>query len=172
MRRPWALPVGAVLGGIMAMGCGSSTAAGPSTTTPRAESYVGSPLSWLSVEARSWNKRLNDDQAVIDSASVTSPEVGASAYFARLASACTQLADDARLAGQIPTAPSRSLATAWRAMTVHTESYASDCLVLTRTHSSVALTRWNESLKAMDAANGSLNSVVATVRGTSGGSAG
>ena len=156
----------------MAMGCGSSTGATSSTATTHAVGYVGSPLSWLSVKARPWNKRLNDDQAFIDTASGANPEIGASAYFARLASACTRLSHDARLAMQIPTAPSRHLAEAWRAMTVHTENYASDCLTVTRTHSSASLTRWNQSLKAMNTANGNLNSAVAVVRGTSGESAG
>jgi hypothetical protein len=48
-------------------------------------------------------------------------------------------------------------------------AYADDCLTLTRTQSNAALTRWNDSLKAMDSANGALNAAVAAVRNSSGG---
>jgi hypothetical protein len=49
-------------------------------------------------------------------------------------------------------------------MVTETVAYADDCLTLTRTQSNAALTRWNDSLKAMDSANGALNAAVAAVR--------
>ena len=52
-------------------------------------------------------------------------------------------------------------------MTAHTEAYASDCLTLTRTHSTAALKRWNQSLALMNSANGALNSEVSAIRNDS-----
>ena len=72
---------------------------------------------------------------------------------------------------RVKAAPSASLESAWLSMTAHTETYAADCLTLTHTRSSAALTRWNQSLNAMNSANAALNTVVAAVRGKAGGSA-
>jgi hypothetical protein len=149
------------MSGATAMGCGGSTAA---TTTTGAPAYTGSALSWLSAKARPFNKRLNDDQAVVDVASAATSEIDPTTYFGRLASACTRLADDARQAGEVRAAPTASLATAWQHMVARTETYASDCLNLAHTRSNAALTQWNQSLKAMNSANGALNSQVNAVR--------
>jgi len=155
-------------GGLMAMGCGSSSTAAPSSTTGQPAHYAGSPLSWLTSEAGSWNKTLNNDQVLVDTASKNTNRADASTYFAHLALACTRLRNDALQAQQVQTAPSPALASAWRAMTIHTESYASDCLTLTRTRSNTSFNRWNQSLKTMDLANTELNTAVAAVRGKAG----
>ena len=57
-------------------------------------------------------------------------------------------------------------------MAVHTESYASACLTLAHTRSNASLTQWNDSLKAMNSANATLNAAVAAVRSQAGESAG
>ena len=157
-----------VVGGAAASGCSSSPAASPAPPTTSPPVATGTPLAWLTAHARPFNKKLNDDQALVDSASVTSPEIGASTYFARLAAACTRLNTDAHLAQRVKAAPSSSLESAWLSMTAHTETYAADCLTLTQTRSSAALTRWNQSLTAMNSANAALNTVVAAVRGNAG----
>lgn len=144
------------------MGCGGSPAATTSTTAP---AYTGSALSWLSTKARPFNKKLNDDQAVVNTASAAAT-AGAdpTTYFDHLASACTRLVDDASQAEEVQTAPKASLATAWQHMAASTKAYATDCLDLARTRSNAALTRWNQSLEAMNSANGALNSEVNAVR--------
>ena len=147
--------------GATVMGYGGSPAA---TTITSAPAYTGSALSWLSAKARPFNKKLNDDQAVVDVASAATSELDVTAYFGRLAWACTRLADDARRAQEVQAAPTASLATVWQHMVAHTETYASDCLTLTRTRSTAALARWDRSLKAMNSASGALNSEVNAVR--------
>lgn len=149
------------MSGATAMGCGGSTAA---TTTTSAPAYTGSALSWLSAKARPFNKALNDDQAVVDVASAATSEIDPTTYFGRLASACTRLANDARRAGEVQAAPTAALAAAWRQMIAQTETYASDCLDLAHSRSNAALTRWNQGLKAMNSANGALNSQVNAIR--------
>jgi fructose-1,6-bisphosphatase/inositol monophosphatase family enzyme len=161
VKRTWTVAAGLVMSGATTMGCGGSPAA---TTTTSAPAYTGSALSWLSAKARPINKTLNDDQAVVDVASAATGEIDPSTYFGRLASACTRLADDARQAGQVQAAPTASLAAAWLHRVARTETYASDCLDLAHTRSNAALTRWNQGLKAMNSANGSLNSQVNAIR--------
>ena len=112
VKRAWIIAAGLVMSGATAMGCGGSTAA---TTTTSAPAYTGYALSWLSAKARPFNKKLNDDQAVVDVASAATGEIDPTTYFGRLASACTRLANDARQAGEVQAAPTASLATAWRA---------------------------------------------------------
>ena len=159
----------------MALGCGSSAAtpASPSTSTaaPKADA-VTTPLAWLVAEAKPTNRRLNQDQAEVLAASRSTNGVGASTFFAHLASACTAMLDDARRAQGLPKAPSATLAAAWHGMATATATYASDCLTVTRTHSSASLTTWNTSLKTMDTANAALNSVVSAVRSGASGSGG
>jgi hypothetical protein len=161
VKRVWTIVAGLVMGGATAMGCGGSPAA---TTTTSAPAYTGSALSWLSAKARPLNKKLNDDQVVVDAASADINETDPATYFGRLASGCTRLADDARQAGEVQAAPTASLGAAWQHMVARTETYASDCLTLTRTHSTAALNRWNQGLTAMNSANGALNAVVNAVR--------
>ena len=151
------------------MGCGGSPAA---TATTNATAYAGSALSWLSAKARLINRKLNDDQAVVDAASAATSEIDPTTYFDRLASACTRLADDARQAREVQTAPTASLAVAWHHMAASTKTYATDCLHLTQTRSNAALTQWNQGLKAMNSANGALNTVVNAVRSSSKAAAG
>ncbi len=50
-------------------------------------------------------------------------------------------------------------------MAITTEDYATSCVTLTHTGSSADLNRWNETLKAMDSANATLNTEVAKIRG-------
>jgi hypothetical protein len=161
VKRAWTIAAGLVLCGVTAMGCGGSPVA---TTTTSTSPYTGSALSWLSAKARPSNKKLNDDQSVVDAASAATSETDPTTYFDRLASACTRLAADAHQAGEVQVAPTAPLAAAWRNMTCRTGSYARDCLTLTRTHSSAALNRWNQSLQAMNSANDALNSEVNAVR--------
>ena len=149
------------MGGATAMGCGGTPAATTSTSTPV---YTGSALSWLSTKARPLNKKLNDDQVVVDTASAATHETDPTTYFDRLASACTRLADDARQARVVQAAPMDSLASAWQLMAARTETYASVCLGLTQARSNAALTRWNQSLKDMNAANHALNAQVNAIR--------
>ena len=159
----------------MALGCGSSSAtpATPSTSTTAAEAVaVTTPLAWLVAEAKPTNKRLNQDQAEILVASRSAKEASAGTFFAHLASACTAMLRDARRARGLPKAPSATLSAAWYSMATATETYASDCLTLTRTHSNASLTTWNTSLKTMDTANAALNSVVSAIRSGASGSAG
>jgi len=158
-------------GGVVASGCSSSPAASPAPSTTSATStpvaFTGTPLAWLTDKARPFNKELNDDQALIDSASVTSTEIGAATFFAHLAATCTRLNTDAQRAQRVQAAPSASLESAWLSMTAHTEAYAADCLALTHTRSSAALARWKQSLTAMNRANAALNTVVDEIRGQS-----
>jgi hypothetical protein len=147
--------------GVTATGCGGSPAATVTTSLP---AYTGSARSWLSAKARPFNKKLNDDQVVVDAASAATNKTDPTTYFSRLASACTRLAADARQARDVQPAPTASLATAWEHMTARTETYASDCLTLARTHSTVALNLWNQSLTVMNSSNGALNSEVNAVR--------
>jgi hypothetical protein len=156
------------MGGLLVASCSGSPTAARATTTTSSATYIGTALSWLTTKGRPFNKKLNDDQALVDTASVTSPEIGAATYFARLAEACSRLNADARLAQRVQAAPSGSLEGAWLSMTAHTETYALDCLTLTHTRSSASLTRWNQSLTAMNAANGALNAAVAAVRSQAG----
>ena len=157
--------------GFVLTGCGGSPSATPATTAPSTVSsapYAGTALSWLSTKARPWNKTLNDDQAVVVTASRATAEGDSGTYFARLAAACTRLHGDALEAEHVQTAPAPALASVWHSMTVHTGTYASDCLALTRTHSSASLTRWDQSLNAMNTANAALNAAVAAVRSQAG----
>ena len=154
------------------VGCGggstasttTSTSAGAAATAP----FRGTPLAWITTEARPWNGRLNRDQAAVDSASTsTTGEVAAATYFQRLQVACSQMARDASMAQRLPKAPTARLDQAWLAMTAGTEQYAVDCLALARTGSSADLTTWQNSLRSMDAANASLNTVVGAIRTSS-----
>ena len=157
--------------GFVLTGCSGSPSANPARTAPSTDGsapYAGTALSWLSAEARPWNKTLNDDQAVVVRASQATAEGDSGTFFTRLAAACTRLHDDALEAQHIQTAPSPGLASVWHSMTVHTGTYASDCLTLTRTHSSASLTRWDQSLNAMNTANAALNAAVAAVRSQAG----
>ena len=99
-------------------------------------------------------------------------ETDPTAFFTRLKSACTGLAHDARGASQVQTAPTESLASAWKAMTERTAAYADDCLTLTRTRSNADFTRWNASVQSLNSANATLDAVVAAVRSASGGTSG
>ena len=168
VKRAWTISGGLLMSGVTAMGCGGS----PAATTTSAPTYHGSALAWLTEKARPFNKKLNDDQALVDTASAATGETDAATYFGHLTAACTRLADDARMALDVQAAPTVALASAWRHMATNTESYATDCLTLTRTRSTSALNRWNEQLKAMNSANGALNSVVNTMRGGSNAEAG
>ena len=156
-----------LVGAVILVGCGSSSSV--SSTTTSAPHFDGTALSWLTSELRPFNRTLNNDQAAVDAASATTSESDASAFFGRLAGACTRLRDDARRAGNVASAPDPSLETAWQAMVTNTANYAEDCLALTRTKSNAALTRWDDSIKTMNSANGALNAAVAAVRsGTAG----
>jgi hypothetical protein len=126
------------------------------------------PLGWLVAEAKPFNGKLNRDQEAVLVASRSTGEVTAGQYYAHLASSCTAMLRDARHASHLPTAPSTSLQSAWHAMTTATETYASDCLALTRSRNSASFTRWNKSLEAMDTASAALNTVVAQVRQSAG----
>ena len=125
-------------GAVLLAGCSGSPSTSPATTaapTTSSAHYTGTPISWLSAEARPWNKTLNDDQTVVDTASQTTNESDSATFFTRLATACTRLHRDASKAQHIQSAPSQTLALAWNAMAVHTESYASACLTLAHTRS-------------------------------------
>lgn len=152
-----------VLGGLTALGCSSSTATPPSTT-PTTSVAATTPLGWLVSEAKPANKRLNQDQATVLVASRSTSETAVGPFFAHLATACSAMLGDARRSENLPSAPSASLDSAWRAMARATATYASDCLTLTRTHANASLTSWNDSLRSMNAANGALNTVVAAIR--------
>ena len=65
--------------------------------------------------------------------------------------------------GYVPAAPSASLEVSLARDGGPHADVASDCLTLAHTHSNVALTQWNASLKAMNTANATLNSAVAAV---------
>jgi hypothetical protein len=158
------------------MGCGSSTTTAPSTTAPSARTaphaFPGSALSWLTAVARPWNKTLNDDQAVVVRDGASGSKSGASTFFSRLAAACTRLSDDALRAGEVEAAPSTTLESDWTTMAARTKAYAASCLTVTRTHAAADLTLWNDSLKALDSANATLNAEVAGVRGAAGSTGG
>ena len=161
VKPAWTIAAALLVSGATAAGCGGSPATTTSTTAPV---HTGSALSWLSAKARPFNKKLNDDQAVVNTASAATSEIDPTTYFDHLASECTRLVDDARQAEDVQAAPTASLATAWQHMAASTKTYATDCLDLTQTRSNAALTRWNQSLKAMNSANGALNSEVDAVR--------
>jgi hypothetical protein len=148
----------------MAMGCGSSTSATTtSSTAPKA--FTGSALDWLTTEARPANKALNNDQITVLQDTKSGSETSPAAFFSHLASACRQFEADAEKARELPPAPTVGLESAWQTMAITTEDYATSCLTLTRTGSQADLTRWNTRLKAMDAANATLNAEVAKIRG-------
>jgi hypothetical protein len=166
---------GALIGGLMVLGCNSSSTPAPSASTSTSISTakapaIATPLAWLEAEGKPANKLLNGDQVAVLKASRASTAIGASTFFDHLTSACSAMLHDAHHARNLPGPPSAQLAAAWRTMAATTATYASDCLTVTRTRSSSSLTTWNNSLQAMDTANGSLNSVVAAIRG--GGSGG
>jgi len=168
VKRTLALVTGTLLGAVVLVGCGGSSASTPASTT-NAPHATESALSWLTSEVKPHNGTLNTDQAEVVAASAASSKSDAASFFGRLKTACTQLRDDAERAGDVPTAPTVSLEASWKGMVTETVAYADDCLTLTRTQSNAALTRWNDSLKAMDSANGALNAAVAAVRNSSGG---
>ena len=145
------------------MGCGSSAAAPTTTPAPKPAS-VATPLAWLTNEAKPANKRLNQDQAAVLAASQTNAKISTGTFFAHLASACTAMLGHARQARRLPKAPSPTLASAWQSMATATANYASDCLAVTRTHSTASLDAWNASLTSMNTANVALNSVVTAIR--------
>ena len=179
VRRSGLVVVLVVTLGVVAVACGGggsastapSTSTAPShgagSTTPR--SFTGSPLAWITSEARPWNGRLNRDQAAVDAASSRTSEESASTFFHGLQVACTRMAQDASKSQALPPAPSGQLSQAWLAMTAETQRYADDCLALVRFRSTAALTTWQDSLKSMDTANASLNSVVAAIRAAAAG---
>jgi hypothetical protein len=173
-RRISLVATGILVGGLMSMGCGSSQAVSPprtSTITTTSSSQTPD-YAWLSSKAEPWNHRLNHDQGAIDVASSQTGKVTAAAYFARLATACRQMLDDAGKAQSISHAPSSELDAAWHGMVAQTKAYASDCLTLARTHATADLTTWNNSLAVMNTANGAFNNAVATVRNGQLGTAG
>jgi hypothetical protein len=92
-------------------------------------------------------------------------ETNPSAFFSHLAAACRQFKADAEKARALPPAPTVGLESAWQTMAITTEDYATSCVTLTHTGSSADLNRWNETLKAMDSANATLNTEVAKIRG-------
>jgi hypothetical protein len=157
--------IGALLfGGLMAMGCGSSISATPtSSTAPKA--FTGSALDWLTAEARPANKALNTDQITVLQATKSGSETSPSAFFSHLAAACRQFKADAQKARALPPAPTVELESAWQTMAITSEDYATSCLTLTRTGSKADLSRWNSTLQAMNSANATLNTEVAKVRG-------
>lgn len=181
VKRTSALAILAALFGLAVVGCGGGSSAPPPSSKPpprstatagsvtvatSAGSFTGSATAWLTSEAGPWNARLNRDQEAIDAASSSTKSVSVATYFARLKQACTALAKDAGGAEGLPTAPSAQLDQAWKAMAAQTKAYADDCLTLARTHANTDLTAWQDSLKLMNTANASLNTVVDAVRGT------
>jgi hypothetical protein len=179
VKRSSGLAVLAALFGLAVVGCGAGSSAAPTSSKPppssssttaatTAGSFTGSATSWLSSVAGPWSGRLNRDQQAVDSASSSTKSVSAAVYFARLKRACTALSKDAGGAEALPTAPSAQLDQAWKAMAAQTQAYADACLTLARTHANADLTAWQNSLKLMNSANASLNTVVDAVRGTAG----
>ena len=161
------LAVLALILGVVAFGCsaGPSATASTSTTSATADRpFDGTPLAWLTAEARPWNGRLNQDQAAVLSDSKATTGEKADTFFHRLNVACARMVQDASGARRVPDAPSAQLAQAWSAMTAETERYAEDCLTVTRTRTNASLTAWENDVKPMDAANSSLNTVVQSIR--------
>ena len=169
MKRTLALATGTLLGALALAGCGGSSSSTPTSTTTSGAHTGESALAWLTSEVRPHNGTLNKDQAEVVAASAASAESDAASFFGRLKTACTQLRDDAQRAGDVPPAPTSSLEASWKGMVTETVAYADDCLTLARTQSNADLTRWDDSLKAMDSANSTLNAAVAAVRKSSGG---
>jgi hypothetical protein len=162
------------IAGMVAMGCGSSQSAAPvpASTTTTLRSTSSPDFAWLSAKAEPWNHKLNTDQNAIDAASIATSGANAGTYFYRLGSACAKMLDDASKAQHIVHAPLPKLDGAWQDMAARTKTYASNCLSLVRSHANADLTTWNNSLKAMNSANGTFNAAVAVVRKESNGSTG
>jgi hypothetical protein len=167
MNRIWLAGVCVLTAGAVALGCGGSTAPPPPQAASPTSSEAGAALVWLSSIAEPWNHKLNNDQQAIDTASAASASstgaAAANAYFAGLGAACSKMVDDTGQAQDITHAPSAALDQAWRTMVAQTRQYATDCLTLTRTHSTADLTTWNNSLKSMNNANAAFNTQVAIV---------
>jgi hypothetical protein len=156
---------GAVLAvAVAALGCGGATSsAPPSASSASGDRAAAAGFTWLRDKAEPWNHALNADQRTIDAAGAAG-NVSGTAYFAQLGSGCSKMLGDAQKARTIERAPSPGLDQAWRAMLAGTETYASDCLTLVRTHADRDLTTWNNSLTAMNAVAGAWNAVVTATR--------
>jgi hypothetical protein len=159
MRRPRIAVVAVALlaAGLVAAGCGSSSASPPSTTAAPATNVT--PREWLTTNAAHWTARLNGDQTRVAAAAAATSGQGTSAFFTRLTSVCTKLADDARQAMNEPKAPAAGLQYAWHAMLSATETYASKCLALAHSNSTAAVNEWQTSLTSMNNANDTFNNV-------------
>ncbi len=150
LQRPVALSLLGV--GLLAAACGGTAA------TPTTEYH------WITTTALSVNHGLNTDQVTVLDDSKPSTNEAAGTFFARLGSACTALKTTAVNAQGAQQPPSAQLDSAWDAMLQATVNYASDCITLSRSHSTSDLEQWNSSLKTMDEANGRLNTVVGKIR--------
>jgi hypothetical protein len=155
---------------IVVVGCGRAPAASPpsssrrSSTVPAGSQPATAAFAWLRDKAEPWNHRLNTDQRAIIAAGGAVKGVSDTAYFSRLQSACSTMLAHAEQAHRIAHAPAAGLDQAWEAMLTETETYASDCRVLARTHAQQDLTTWNNSLVAMNQASGAWNTAVSATR--------
>ncbi len=152
-----AIGVALVLGGCG--GASSVPASHPATTSASA-----TPVEWLTAHIAQWNARLNSDQNAVDTAASATKGVAANTFYGRLGSACTKMLDDAAKAKEVPRAPTAALESAWRAMVSATASYASRCMDLVRSRSPGDLSAWQNTLKTMNAASATWNSVVNAAR--------
>ncbi len=162
---------GVLLGGMAAAGCGGSQSASPTQSSTSA-AYVGTDFAWLSSKAEPWNHKLNSDQNAVLATTNASSEEATGTFLARLGAACHQMSDDVGKAQDIVHAPSATLDKAWGGMLAQTKVYTSDCPTVARSQSSSALTsnvtKWTNSVKAMDAANATFNTAVTAVRKAAG----
>lgn len=161
-RRARTTAVGLVLVVASITAC-ASPAAAPATSSSTTTTAPTTTFGWLKSVAQPWNEKLNSDQGVVLKDSKPAANESGSTFFSHLVAACTQMLNDARKAGQIASAPSPSLAAAWRRMATETVTYASDCVTVAKDQSTGALSTWTTSLRAMNAANSDFNAAVGTV---------
>lgn len=171
VRPIWIVATGVVLGGMAAAGCGGSQSASPTQRSTSA-TYVGTDVAWLSSKAEPWNHKLNSDQYAVLAATNASSEDATGTFLARLGAACHQMSDEVGKAQDIVHAPSATLDKAWGRMLAQTKVYTSDCLTVARSQPSAVLTsnvtKWTNSVTAMDPANATFNTAVTAVRKAAG----
>jgi len=159
VHRVWATGIGALVSGLVLIGCGSGSSSS-TTTAATATTYPGGTAGWLRSAVQPWNQKLDADKNRIVTSVKENTGITTAAYDTRLAKACAQLLGDTGQAAHVPDAPLHGLYLDWQYLVSQTKAYADQCLVLTSDPSTANVTAWTKTLTSMNTAARALNTAV------------